>query len=77
MDCYHGEILCHGSQECGSNMLFFSSAKNNHIMAKTEGHASYQLSAFLDKANDCSSPIPVHTGPRGVLAGVCPKVPTS
>jgi hypothetical protein len=46
-------------------------------MAKTEGHASYQLSAFSDKANDCSSPILVHIGPRGVLAGVCPKVPTS
>jgi hypothetical protein len=47
----HGEVLCHGSQECGSNMVFFSSARNNHVVAEAEGYASHQLSGFLDKAN--------------------------
>jgi hypothetical protein len=28
----------HGSQECGSNMIFFSSARNNHIVVETEGY---------------------------------------
>jgi hypothetical protein len=58
-------------------MVFFSSAGNNHIVAETKGYASHQLLGFSDEASDCSSPIPVHAGPRGVLAGICPKVPTS
>jgi hypothetical protein len=46
-------------------------------MAEAEGYASHQLSGFLDEASDCSSSIPMHIGPRGILAGVCSKVSTS
>jgi hypothetical protein len=35
----HGEILRHGGQECSSNVVFFPSPKNDHVMAKAEGHA--------------------------------------
>jgi hypothetical protein len=58
-------------------MVFFSSARNNHIIAEAEGYASHQLPGLLDEASDCSSSIPMHAGPRGVLAGVCPKVSMS
>jgi hypothetical protein len=37
-DC-HGKILHHGSQECGSDVVFFPSPGNDHVMAKAEGHA--------------------------------------
>jgi hypothetical protein len=46
-------------------------------MAEAEGYASHQLSRFLDEASDCSSPIPVHAGPRGVIAGIRLKVSMS
>jgi hypothetical protein len=39
-DC-HGKILCHGSQECCTDLVFFSHARNNHIMAEIEGHVSH------------------------------------
>jgi hypothetical protein len=58
-------------------MIFFTSAENNHIVAEAEGYASHQLLGLSDEASDCSSPIPVHAGSRGVLVGVCPKVSTS
>jgi hypothetical protein len=34
----HGEIHCHGGQECSSDVVFFPSPGNNHVMAKAEGH---------------------------------------
>jgi hypothetical protein len=58
-------------------MVFFSLARNNHVMAEAEGYDSHQLLGFLDEASDCSSSIPMHTRPRGILAGVCLKVSTS
>jgi hypothetical protein len=57
--------------------LFFPSTGNNHVMAEAKGHAGNQLLGFPDKANDCSSSIPMHTGPRGIPAGICPKVSAS
>jgi hypothetical protein len=75
--CCHGKILRHGSQECCSNMVFFSLAGNNHIMAEVEEYASHQLLGLSNEASDCSSPIPLHTGPRAVFSGICPKVSTS
>jgi hypothetical protein len=48
-----------------------------HVVAEAERYASHQLLGFSDKASDCSSSIPMHTGPRGILAGVCPKVSTT
>ena len=43
-------------------------------MAEVEGYVSHQLSGLSDKAIDCSSPISVHTGPRGVFVRIRPKV---
>jgi hypothetical protein len=45
-------------------------------MAEAEGYASHQLPGFLDEASNCSSLIPMHTGPRGILADICSKVST-
>jgi hypothetical protein len=58
--CRHGEVLRHGSQERGSNMVFLPSPENNHVMAEAEGHAGNQ---FPDEASDCLSYVPMHTGP--------------
>jgi hypothetical protein len=33
------KILRHGSQECSSEVVFFPSPRNDHFMAKAEGHA--------------------------------------
>jgi hypothetical protein len=43
-------------------------------MAEVEGYVSHQLLGLSDEASDCSSPTSVHTGPRGVFAGIRPKV---
>jgi hypothetical protein len=37
----HGKVLCHGSQERCPNLVFFSQARNNHIMAEIEGHVGH------------------------------------
>jgi hypothetical protein len=37
----HGKVLCHGTQECCPNLVFFSQARNNHIMVETEGHIDH------------------------------------
>jgi hypothetical protein len=39
--CCHGEVLRHGSKKCGSNMVFFSSSRNNYFVAEAEGYASH------------------------------------
>jgi hypothetical protein len=59
----HGKVLRHGSQECGSDLVFFFSTRNNHIMAETEGYASHKLPGLPNEASECSSSIPVHTRP--------------
>jgi hypothetical protein len=46
-------------------------------MAEAEEYASHELLGLSDEASDYLSSIPVHAGPRGVLAGVCPKVSMS
>lgn len=73
----HGKVFCHGSQECGSKIVFFSSAGNNHVVAEAEGYSSNQLTGFPNETSDCSSFIPMHTELQGILAGVCPKVSAS
>jgi hypothetical protein len=32
--CNHGEVLRHGRPECSSNMVFFSSARDHHVVAE-------------------------------------------
>jgi hypothetical protein len=49
--CCHGKILRHGSQKRGTDMVFLSSARDNHIMAESQGHASHQLLGLLDEAS--------------------------
>jgi hypothetical protein len=55
-------------------MVFFSSFEDNDVVVEAEGYASHQLPRFPDEASHRSSLIPVHTGPRGVFAGIRPKV---
>jgi hypothetical protein len=38
---YHGKVLCHDSQKCCSNMVFFSQARNNYNMAEVEGYVGH------------------------------------
>jgi hypothetical protein len=62
-NCCHGKALRHGSQKCGSNLVFFSSTGNNHIMAEAEGYANHQLPGIPDEASECSSSILMHARP--------------
>jgi hypothetical protein len=32
--CSHGEVLRHGSPKCSPDMVFFSPARDNHVMAE-------------------------------------------
>jgi hypothetical protein len=72
--CSHGEIFCHGSQKCRTDLVLFSLARNNHIMAEAEGHADHHLPRVSDKAGHCSGFVPVNARPRRIPLGVCPKV---
>jgi hypothetical protein len=71
---YHGKVLRHGSPKRGPDMVFFSSARDNHVMAEAQGLAGYQFSRLLDEASHSSGLVPVHTRPWGIPSGVCPKV---
>jgi hypothetical protein len=44
-------------------MVLFSSARDNHVMAEAQGHASYQFSRLSDEASHNSGLVPVHTRP--------------
>jgi hypothetical protein len=35
----HGKIFCHGRQECCSDLVLLSSARDNHFLAEIEGYA--------------------------------------
>jgi hypothetical protein len=72
--CSHGEILRQGSQECRTNLVLLSLARNNHIMVEAEGHADHQFPTVPDEAGHRSSFVPVHARPRRIPPGVCPKV---
>jgi hypothetical protein len=72
--CSHGEILCYGTQECHTNLVLFSSARNNHIMAEVEGYADHRFPRISDEAGHSSGSVPMHAGPRGIPSGVCPEV---
>jgi hypothetical protein len=72
--CSYGEVFCHGCQECCTNLVLLSSARNNHVMAEAEGHADYQFPRVSNDAGHRSSFIPVHSGSRRIPLGVCPKV---
>jgi hypothetical protein len=61
--CRHGEVLCHGSQKCGSDMVFFSSTRDNYVVAEAKGYASRQLPGLPNEASHCPRSVPVHAGP--------------
>jgi hypothetical protein len=46
-------------------------------MVEVEGYVSHQLSGLSEGVSDCSSPISVHIGPRGVFAGISSEVSMS
>jgi hypothetical protein len=71
--CY-GKVLCHGGPKRGLDMVLFSPARDDHVMAEAQGHDGYQFSRLSDEASHSSSLVPVHTRPWGIPAGVCPKV---
>jgi hypothetical protein len=48
--------------KCCTNLVLFSSARNNHIMAKAEGHAHYHFPRVSDEAGHFSSFVLVHPG---------------
>ena len=70
----HGEVLRHGSPECSLDMVFFSSARDYHVMAEAQRHASYQFPRLSNKASHSSIHVPVHARPWGIPSGICPKV---
>jgi hypothetical protein len=72
--CSHGEVLRHGSQKCGSNLVLLSSARDNYVMAEAKGHVSDQLSGVSNETGHHPSSLSVYAGPGGVFAGVCLKI---
>jgi hypothetical protein len=70
----HGKVLRHGSPKRGPDMVFFPSARDNHVMAEAQGHAGYQFSRLSDEASHSSGLVLVHTRPGGIPSEVCPKV---
>jgi hypothetical protein len=59
----HGEILRQGGQECSSDVVFFPSPGNDHVMEKAEGHAGNQLPGFPNEASNCLSIVPMYARP--------------
>jgi hypothetical protein len=55
-------------------MVFFSSARDNHVVAEAQGHAGYQFPRLSDEASHSSGPVPVHARPSAIPSVVCPKV---
>jgi hypothetical protein len=47
----HGEILRHDSKKCRTNLVLFSPARNNQIMAEDEGHVDHQFPRVSDEAD--------------------------
>jgi hypothetical protein len=44
-------------------MVFFSLARDNHVMAEAQGHAGYQFLRLSDEAGHSSGLIPMHSRP--------------
>jgi hypothetical protein len=70
----HGKVLRHGSPERSPDMVFFPSARDNHVMAEAQGHAGYQFPRLSNEASLSSGLVPVHARPWGIPSSVRPKV---
>jgi hypothetical protein len=55
------QVLHHCSKECCSNMVFFSLARNNNLVAKIKGHVDHKLSRIPDEASHYPGPFPMYT----------------
>jgi hypothetical protein len=44
-------------------MVFFSSVRDNYVVAETQGYASDKFPRLLDEASHSSGPVLVHTRP--------------
>jgi hypothetical protein len=40
-------------------MVFFSSARNNNLLAEIKGYVDHKLSRISDEANHCPDPFPM------------------
>jgi hypothetical protein len=56
----HGQVLRHGSSECGLNMVFFSSARDYYFVAETQRYASDKFPRLSDEASHSSDLVLVH-----------------
>jgi hypothetical protein len=70
----HGKVFRHGSPERSPDMVFFPSARDNHVMVEAQGHVGCQFPRLSNKASHSPGFVPVHARPWGIPSGVCPKV---
>jgi hypothetical protein len=59
----HGKVLHHGSLQRSPNMIFFSSTRDNHVVAEAKGYAGYQFPRLSNKASHSLGFVPVHARP--------------
>jgi hypothetical protein len=62
------------SSECSPNMVFFSSARDYHVVAEAQGHVGYQLPRLSNEAGHSSGSVSMHARPRRIPSGICTKV---
>jgi hypothetical protein len=55
-------------------MVFFPSARDNHVVAEAQGHAGNQFPRLSDEASNSLGLVPVQARPRGISSGICTKV---
>jgi hypothetical protein len=58
-----GQVLRHGSSQCGPDMVFLSSARDYYFVAEAQGYATNKFPRFLDKAGHSSGPVSMHARP--------------
>jgi hypothetical protein len=71
---YHGQVLRHGSSECGPNMVFFSSARDYYFVAEAQGYAGDKFPRLPDEASHSSGLVSMHVRSWGVSPSIYPKV---
>jgi hypothetical protein len=52
-------------------MVFFSSTRDNQVVAEAQGHAGDQFPWLSDEASHNSGLVPMHARPGGIPSGVC------
>jgi hypothetical protein len=54
-------------------MVFFPSARDNHVVVDAQGYAGDQFPRLSDETSHSSGLVPVHVRPCEIPLGVCPK----